>query len=122
MAARRFSNRRKEEAFEVELEDGTILKLVARELMGDDREEYITFQAGRMKLDKRGRPVGMGDAKGVSLKLMSLGLYDASTLARITEEQLESWKLTGRVQGDICAILIQMSGLGDDAEEDAKKP
>jgi hypothetical protein len=121
MEPKRFSNRRKQEHIELELEDGTVRCFTVYELMGPGREEFISFNASKIKMDpKTGKPTGVRDQKGISTKLIALALMDKVTGKFLTEEEVKTLSLTGRVEADLVEMISEMSGLTAKAEEEAK--
>lgn len=120
---KRLSARRKMEEYELELENGTVVPVVLHELMGDARDEFMAFNAGKMKFDKKGRPQGVGDVRGVTYKLLSLGLWGTKEGRYLTEDEVRAMNLPGRVLGELAQTLSVMSGLAEgDEEANAKNP
>lgn len=115
---RRFSGRRWQEEIEIELSDGSVKTLIVRELMGDQRDEFLSYQASRVKLAKDGTPTGLRDLKGTTVKLLSLGLYEPDAAIPLTEEQVRSLKLPSRVETDLVELISQKSGLIKPEKED----
>src|SRR6185369_7931602 len=117
---RRLSARRKTEVIDLELEDGTVKTLVVKELMGTGREEFMQLQASKIRTDAQGNPVGVRDTKGITVKLLSLGLYEPDAVEHLTEAAVRALQLPSRTEDELVTMITEMSALTKPAEEAAK--
>lgn len=101
--------------------DNVVAKYVLKELMGDDRDTYLTDLSSRMRVVD-GVSSGVKNFKGLDSFAVSLGLFDSQD-ARVPIETIQSWP--ARVVTALHKKLKAMSALEDedkkkDKEEDAK--
>jgi hypothetical protein len=92
-------------------------KFMMRELSGEARDRYLQDLGSRMRTDKDGKPAGMRDYKNLQATLLSLGLFHSDGKP-VDIKTIQKWP--ARVQKQLHEKLTQMSGLDDDAEDDAK--
>lgn len=101
-------------------EDGQKKRYIVRELVGDQRDEYLTFQFGKMKVSGSGKQLGMTDYKDVEAQLIQRCVFDADfPTDQLTLKTIRKWP--ARVQSEIVKLINEMSGLDRLAAEEAAK-
>ena len=102
----------------VMLKEGGQEKLYTlQELTGSERDKYLNFMKGRMKVNSDGTRGGIDDFNGLQARLLSMTLKDPEGKL-VPEEVLQKWP--ARVQTLLFKESQKLSGLDDKAEEKAK--
>lgn len=97
--------------------DGSIGKYKIRELDGDQRAEYVNFQASMMRFGPDGKPTSMKYIKEAETKLACMSLIGPD--GKLVSSAYIN-KLPGKLLKSITSIAARISGLDDKAEERAK--
>ena len=87
---------------------------ILRELDGEERDKYMNSQ--RNKIEREGK--SLKDFTDVQSSLIAQCLYDKSTGERIPLAEVR--KLPSKTQMTLHKLCIELSGLGDSSEEQAK--
>lgn len=117
LASEKFSLRLEEYEIPIEDKDGKVTIYKLRELDGEQRSDYINFQASKAKYGADGKVTGIKDFKGIETKIVSMCLYDPDGKL-VTEAFLN--KVPGRLIKKLSALALRISGLDEKAEERAK--
>lgn len=95
----------------------SVLEYRLRELNGDQRSDYTSFQASKAKIGPDGKVIGIKDYKGFEIKALSMSLYGPD--GKLVPEVIIG-KLPAKLIKNLAAIVLRISGLDDKAEERAK--
>jgi hypothetical protein len=117
-SVRRFVAARKQEEFEVELNDGVVKGYYMREMNGKQREEYNHELFSRLNMGKDGKVQGMKDVRGLSTALLTRCVVDRETGKYETAAKIQEWSSTSIE--DITDWARAFNALNADAEGDAK--
>lgn len=115
-----FSTKLKIVPIVIEDENGVPQDYVLRELNGDERDTY-TADMGRRTTMQNGKPTGLSDYKNLysGLVALSLRMVDSSGNYRgVKQDVIQKWPST--VITALFRKVKEISGLDDDAEDDAK--
>lgn len=110
-----FDLTRKERRVKIKDKDGVVTEYILRELTGPGRDKYINGLSRRMKTIKGGGTI-ISDSEGLQADLISRSLFDKSG-QMIPSVIIQKWP--AGVLSKLFKAAQRLSGLGDDAEEDA---
>ena len=104
------------------------LKCVARQLGGLERDQWVTFLAGKQKYNKQGNSAGFNDLDAIEAQLIAKGLVVLPcTKNKIEEERpftiQEAQQLPAGHSTKIYNLIKELSGIDDkkeEAEDEAK--
>lgn len=114
----RFTTTRKEQKIEIEDESGQPQEYIVREMMGVDRDLYMTFMSGKFRVDERGKVVGMKDFNGLQSDLIRRCLYGPDGKP-VEERKIKLWPAS--LQNAVHKLCRQINALDDDQEDVEKK-
>jgi hypothetical protein len=112
----RFKAKRRTKAAEVEEEDGSITKVVLKEMMGTDRDAYQELVAGKVKRGKDGLPVS--GTKGMTTELIARHAF-AEDGKPLSKRIIDNWPSSCQLM--ILKECMELSGLGGDEAKEAAK-
>lgn len=115
---KRYKSGRKRQAVEIEDDEGQVKKFWLIEMKGPQLDRWMEISAGRMKLNRKGRPTGKADMKEFHASLICLCLYEEDGKTPVTKEVIAGWGAT--LQNDLFMDCRKMNGLDDDSEEEEK--
>lgn len=107
---------RKERPVTLEFPNGQVWKCVLKELIGDEKDNWLEFSQSRLKF-KDGRPAGLTNYKGLEPRLISMCLFNEKG-ERISENIIKPWPTTVKVT--LFKACLKMNAL-DDKGEDREK-
>lgn len=111
-----FSLRLKEVPVEVEKADGVASTYTLRELTGKQRDHFLQELSKRSKF-VNGRPTGQVDLEGLQSELLTMCLFDSSSLA-VKVDELQNFP--AHVLSTLFKAAQQLSGLDEAAVDEAK--
>ena len=83
------SLKRATEAVVLDRGDDTHEDLELREMLGDERDSYLDSLGDRVKLDSKGKPIGVKKFDGMQADLLSRCLYRGDVL--VTAKEIQKW-------------------------------
>ncbi len=118
MKEMRFTLKREEIAIILETTDGTEKNFVLREMVGKDRDAYMTKMGSKMKYSPAGKVIGMKSFDGLQASLLERCFFDEEDKL---VSQIEIQAFPTKTQTELFKIANKMNGLDQtDAEEDSK--
>lgn len=97
---------------------GEVKVYTLKEMSGLERDQWMNKMSKSFKLGADGKSTGIADYTGIHYILISRCLYD-DTDKLISEQIISQWPASAqKILFDKCQKL---NGLGEDAEEEAKK-
>lgn len=97
--------------------DGVERKYVLREMLGRDRDAYLTQMSKKMKFNDKGKVCGISSFDGLNAQLLSRCLYDENDEA-VDIETIQD--LPSRVQSDLFKTAQKMNALDEEGKEEVK--
>lgn len=118
MEALRFSLKRAEIPVILETEDGTEKEYTLREMLGKDRDSYLNKMGSKLKMDSKGRVVGIKNYDGHMAILLIRCLFDEEDkLVTIDDVQ----KFPTKTQSDLFKAAQELNALNlEEEDEDSK--
>lgn len=115
----RFTTKRAKVQIVVEDETGQERYMTLVEMMGDQRDQYLTLMGARIKVGSNGEPVGISNFDGLQSSLITRCLVDEDGKP-VPENRIKKWPASCQVGlFDLCQ---KMNRLTKEAQEEAKKP
>lgn len=111
----RLSLKRTTVRYTLEQEDGSELVCLLKEMLGPDRDAYLTRLAQRMNW-KDGKPQGMKNIGGIQSYLISLCLFNEEGTKLIGIKKIDSFP--AQVQDVLFKKAQEISVVEDEGEED----
>lgn len=112
-----FKLRKKSKKITIEDEVGKESSFTVWELSGPMRDKYVTFVTGKTR-GLSGGATSMKDVEGIQSHLICMSVVEDATGKYVTPNFVSTWSATA--QQGIFKIAQKLSGLGQDAEEEAK--
>jgi hypothetical protein len=104
----------------IKCKDGVTREYVLREMDTETQNRYLNASAGRARKDADGKVVGVQDFTGIQASLLCLCMFDKGDGAPVSLPTVQGWP--SRVTQALHKRALEISGMGDKAEADAKKP
>ena len=100
--------------------DGTVHDYKLKELIGKDRDSYLTSMAGNMKYDEKGKPAGFKSFQGLNSSLLCRTLYNDKDKL-VSEELINEFPASS--QGTLFEHSQKLSDMdiSGEGKEDTKK-
>lgn len=98
--------------------DGKNINCELRELLGDDRDKYLSVIAGKTKTNSEGKPQGIKNFDGIQSSVLKRALFNLDKDAFFTEAEINAFP--NRVLDPMVDWVLETSRLGEEAEEKAK--
>lgn len=111
---KRLSKRLKEEAFDMECDDGQVRTYTVRELAGTQRDEYMESRKENFNHDKDGNVTGIKTMKGMIANLLKHCVYD-DTGKVVSAEEIERWPIS--TQQELFQMALEVSNVMPKKEE-----
>ena len=98
--------------------DGVDKKFTLKELSGRDRNKYLNKMTNRVKIDGKGKALGIKTFDGFQSDLLQVSLFDESGEA-VTVDEIE--EMPSSTQLKLFEAAQKLSGLDNDEEADSEK-
>jgi hypothetical protein len=105
--------------FRIKLRNGTYKHYELRQMGGLALDTWTAYQAGLVRVDKKGNRTPKENMDGFHANLICLCCYDKDTGELVPANVIRGWK--GPIQSDLFDRCQKMNGLDDEAEDRAKK-
>lgn len=111
--------KRKTRKVVLESENGDETVCTLKEMSGSQRDDFLTSNAERVRVDSKGNPTGLRSFKGVFSNLIYRCLFDGNDRA-VPQNAIDNWPASQQVE--VFEACQEMNGLQDrKANEDASK-
>jgi len=114
----RLSLKREEVSVTLETVDGGEHKYVLREMVGRDRDMYLTKMGDRMKFSPSGKVIGIKTFDGLQSSLLSLCLYDDAD-ALVSAKDIQAFPT--KTLAALFKVAQEINALNQEDAEEASK-
>lgn len=113
----KLSLRRGETPIILETTDGVERAYKLREMLGKDRDLYLTRMGDKVRYNENGRVVGIKSFDGLQAALLEKCLYDENDhLVSVTDIQ----NFPTKTQNELFKLAQELNGLNQKAEDESK--
>lgn len=114
-----FTEEQAEIPFKIKKKDGRVVEYILREMMGPALGEWQTYDAGRMKLNKRRIEMAPDAFKKYAATLIGLCAFELPANSPVPVKEIMGWKSS--IITKLFETAQTMNGLNDEGKEQAKK-